>query len=184
MAVSIAFLQVIILFCLFYYFTQHICISLSTCPLLCCCAVDNILCSLDTWNMFCAKFACGHICTNGEVGMTARDPRHSVTRHLHHQVRDCLNNFCPTVVQCLVKFFFQIQSSNHQHSNITMTMKHEKKGILSEWCMFSLQWTEVEQMKSSVFKIRNALESYLKCAQKYSWVYVIIINFICCTFFK
>ena len=97
-AVSIAFLQVIILFCLFYYFTQHICISLSTCPLLCCCAVDNILCSLDTWNMFCAKFACGHICTNGEVGMTARDPRHSVIKHLHHQVRDCLNNFAQTLV--------------------------------------------------------------------------------------
>ena len=181
MAVSIAFLQVIILFCLFYYFTQHICISLSTCPLLCCCAVDNILCSLDTWNMFCAKFACGHICTNGEVGMTARDPRHSVTRHLHHQVRDCLSNFFTNSITNV----FQIQTrSNHQHSNITMTMKHEKKGILSEWCMFSLQWTEVEQMKSSVFKIRNALESYLKCAQKYSWVYVIIINFICCTFFK
>ena len=104
MAVSIAFLQVIILFCLFYYFTQHICISLSTWtdkPInapFCCCAVDNILCSLDTWNMFCAKFACGHICTNGEVGMTARDPRHSVIKHLHHQVRDCLNNFAQTLV--------------------------------------------------------------------------------------
>ena len=148
---------------------------------MCCCAVDNILCSLDTWNMFCAKFACGHICTNGEVGMTARDPRHSVIKHLHHQVRDCLSNFFTNSITNV----FQIQTrSNHQHSNITMTMKHEKKGILSEWCMFSLQWTEVEQMKSSVFKIRNALESYLKCAQKYSWVYVIIINFICCTFFK
>merc|ERR1712113_260078 len=32
------------------------------------------------------------------------------------------------------------------------------------------------QMKSSVFKIINALESYLKCAQKYSLLYVIMIK--------
>ena len=34
---------------------------------------------LDSWNLFCPEFASGHICTDGQVGMTETDPCYCLT---------------------------------------------------------------------------------------------------------